>query len=515
MSVEHRHRAWRCEVLISQDDIDTWKDEEDPTDLIFVASAAKKQRSEVKLSTLSSQEQQEFQRAKESEVQNWLKTGTVSRICRNLIPEDQVLRCRWICTWKPLDPEEIKQNKGTKHHKAKARLVTLGYLDPQIEEIPRDSPTLGRHSKMLLLQLLASNHWTLRSFDVKAAFLQGKPQTDRTLRIEPVKELAIAMGLKSHEVCKLEKGAYGLIDAPFQWYCAICEELVNLGFCISPFDPCVFILRNPTTGYPDGIIGLHVDDGICGGNSRFLEKLDQLESKYPFGSKKISNFVFTGIQMTQSSDGSINLSQAEYVKKIDPIKITPQRRSQESEKVTETEKQALRALIGSLQHASVHTRPDLSSRLSFLQSEINVATVTTLVSANQALHEAKRHSDVSITIHPIKVSDLRFLAFSDASFASKKTPDSHTGCVIMSTHKDINSNVTCPVSPLSWGCKKIQRVVTSTLAAETVSLGSVLDQLSWMRLCWAWLLDPSIRWQSPTECLQQLPESYSTATYKS
>ena len=351
---------------------------------------------------MSSQEQQEFQRAKESEVQNWLKTGTVSRICRSLIPEDQVLRCRWICTWKPLDPEEIKQNKGTKHHKAKARLVILGYLDPQIEEIPRDSPTLGRHSKMLLLQLLASNHWTLRSFDVKAAFLQGKPQTDRTLGIEPVKELAIAMGLKSHEVCKLEKGAYGLIDAPFQWYCAIREELVNLGFCISPFDPCVFILRNPTTGYPDGIIGLHVDDGICGGNSRFLEKLDQLESKYPFGSKKVSNFVFTGIQMTQSSDGSINLSQAEYVKKIDPIKITPQRRSQESEKVTETEKQALRALIGSLQYASVHTRPDLASRLSFLQSEINVATVTTLVSANQALHEAKRHSDVSITTIPLR-----------------------------------------------------------------------------------------------------------------
>ena len=507
--------AWRCVVLISEDDIQAWKDEEDPTDLIFVASAAKRQRSEIKLSTLSSREQQEFQKAKESEIQNWLKTGTVSRICRSLIPEDQVLRCRWICTWKPLDPEEIKQNKGTKFQKAKARLVILGYLDPQIEEIPRDSPTLGRHSKLLLLQLLASNKWTLRSFDIKAAFLQGTPQTDRILGIEPVKELATAMGLKDNEVCKLEKGAYGLIDAPYQWYCAIREELVRLGFGISPFDPCVFILRNPQTGSPDGIIGLHVDDGICGGNERFIAKLDQLETKYPFGSKKISNFVFTGIHMTQSSDGSINMSQAEYVKKIEPIKLSQARRTQESEKVSEEERQSLRALIGSLQYASVHTRPDLASRLSFLQSAINSATVATLVSANQALHEAKRFSDVSITIHPIPVSDLRFLAFSDASFASKKTPDSHTGCIIMITHKDINKNVTCPVSPLSWGCKKIQRVVTSTLAAETVSLGSVLDQLSWMRLCWAWLLDPKIRWQAPTDTLKQLPESYSTATVKS
>ena len=219
--------------------------------------------------------------------------------------------------------------------------------------------------------------------------------------------------------------------------------------------------------------------------------------------------------MTQSSDGGINMSQAEYVKKIEPIRISQQRRLQDTEKVNEEERQALRALIGSLQYASVHTRPDLASRLSFLQSEINQATVATLISANQALHEAKRHSEVSITIHPIPVDDLRFLAFSDASFASKKNPDSHTGCIIMSTHKDISSNVTCPVSPLSWGCKKIQRVVTSTLAAETVSLGSVLDQLSWMRLCWAWLLDPKVRWQSPTDSLRALPESYSTATYRS
>ena len=468
----------------------------------------------MKLTSLSPSEQQEFQKAKESEITNWLKAGTVSRILRNRIPEDQILRCRWICTWKPLDQEEIQKNKGTKHQKAKARLVILGYLDPKIEDIPRDSPTLSRHCKMLILQLLASHKWTLRSFDIKAAFLQAKPQTDRVLGIEPVKELAQAMNLKTNEVCKLEKGAYGLIDAPFQWYCAIREELLKLEFCISPFDPCVFILRNKTTGYPDGIIGLHVDDGICGGNDRFLEQLDKLEAKYPFGSKKISNFVFTGIQMSQSSDGSISMSQAEYVKRIDPIQISQSRRSQESEKVSEEERQALRALIGSLQYAAVHTRPDLSARLSFLQSKINSATVETLTSANQALHEAKRHSEVMITIHPIPVKDLRFLAFSDASFASKKTPDSHTGCIIMSTHQDISKNVTCPVSPLSWGCKKIQRVVTSALAAETVSLGSVLDQLSWMKLCWAWLLDPKIRWQSPTESLKQLPESFSTATYR-
>ena len=165
--------------------------------------------------------------------------------------------------------------------------------------------------------------------------------------------------------------------------------------------------------------------------------------------------------------------------------------------MTAEERLALRGLIGSLQYASVHTRPDLASRLSFLQSDINKATINTLIDANKTLHEAKKHANVSITINPINCEDLRFLAFSDASFASKKNPDSHTGSIIMSTDKEIGDNVTCMVNPISWGCKKIQRVVTSTLSAETVSFSSVLDQLSWIRLCWAWLLNSKVHWQTP------------------
>ena len=67
-------------------------------------------------------------------------------------------------------------------------------------------------------------------------------------------------------------------------------------------------------------------------------------------------------------------------------------------------------------------RPDLASRLSFLQSEINQATVETLINANKTLHEAKRHSKVSIHIQPIACQDLRFLAFSDAFVRIQEEP---------------------------------------------------------------------------------------------
>lgn len=506
--------AWRCEIPVFDKDIEAWKCEADPSEMAFLVSAAKRQRSEVKLSSLTAAEKLEFQKAKMAEVQNWIKTGTISRILRSQVPHDQILRCRWVLTWKPIDNPSTEDKKIGRTSKAKARLVILGYLDPKLEELPRDSPTLGRNSKMLLLQLIASKGWQLRSFDIRAAFLQGKPQSNRVLAVEPVHELVEALQLNTDQVCKLEKGAYGLIDAPYQWFQAISEELLKLGFTQSPFDPCKFLLYHHETGSLEGVLGLHVDDGICGGSQYFSQKIDLLEAKYPFGSKKVKQFTFTGIEMDQLANGTITMNQSTYVRAIEPIKISTERRQQPEAAVTEAERQSLRGLVGSLQYAAVHTRPDIASRLSMLQSSINSATVTTLITANQALHEAKKHHDTTIQIQPIPVQDFRFLAFSDASFASKSNPSSHTGSIIMGTHRLISENVSCPVSPLAWGCKKIQRVVTSTLAAETVSLNSVLDHLSWMRLCWSWMLDPTVNWKQPNSTLKNLPQTFATATMK-
>eukprot|EP00435_Cladocopium_sp_Y103_P054094 s2900_g17.t1 len=94
--------AWRCEfeVPLNQSLSQHTPSKEDSW--ILLATSAKKQRTEVKLSSLSLAERHEFELAKDSEVQNWIRTSTISAILRHQIPEEQVLRCRWILTWKPL-----------------------------------------------------------------------------------------------------------------------------------------------------------------------------------------------------------------------------------------------------------------------------------------------------------------------------------------------------------------------------------------------------------------------------
>ena len=214
--------------------------------------------------------------------------------------------------------------------------MVLGYLDPKIEEIPRDSPTLNKTSRMMIFQTVSSFGWTLQSFDIKAAFLQGQPQSDRITAIDPVPEMRRALNMLPSEVGKLNKSAYGLIDAPYLWYCSLVSELQKLNFEACPFDPCVFVLREKDRSLA-GVLGIHVDDGVGGGNSYYQQQIDKLEQKYAFGSKKSTAFTFTGIEITQQPDNSIHLSQANYIKQIKSINIPSDRKLQPDQNVTESE----------------------------------------------------------------------------------------------------------------------------------------------------------------------------------
>ena len=53
----------------------------------LAASAAKRQRAEVKIKDLSTAERTEFDKAKGKEIYQWLATSTVRKILRSQIPE--------------------------------------------------------------------------------------------------------------------------------------------------------------------------------------------------------------------------------------------------------------------------------------------------------------------------------------------------------------------------------------------------------------------------------------------
>ena len=504
-------QAWEYSIYLTEHDMEQLSN---PTSdqVTLLASSAKRQRAEVRLVDLNEQDRQKFQTAKTKEIDQWLDTETVRRILRSKIPEENILKCRWILTWKEIDPSERENPKNT--HKAKARLVILGYQDPNIEDIPRDSPTLQKESRSLLLQLCASQKWQIESFDIKTAFLRGSRRDNRILGIEPPKEMQEKMKLKGHEICELRKSAYGLVNAPFLWYQELKEALINLGFIMCPMDPCLFVLPSQHGGL-HGIVGIHVDDGLGCGDRVYHEAISRLQQKYPFGSHRRRNFVFTGIQIDQDEDGTIALSQKEYVEKITPISITRDRRKKNTLPITEEEKQGLRGLIGSLQYAATNTRADISARLSLLQAKINCATIGDLHEAHKLLGDCQKYSTVKVLIWPIPKEQIRFVAYSDASFATREKQQSQKGTIILTAHQDIMEQKPAQAGALLWSSRKIDRIVASTLAAETYALSQSVDLLEWVRILWQWMQQPSQEWKQPESYLLKAPRAITVVDCKS
>ena len=152
---------------------------------------------------------------------------------------------------------------------------------------------------------------------------------------------------------------------------------------------------------------------------------------------------------------------------------------------------------------------------SFLQAKLNSATIQDLLDANKLLHDAKVHKSTRIKIKSIPLKDVRFLSFSDASFATRSNAQSQKGCLILTASEAIGEWKSSDVSPIFWYSKKIARVVPSTLASEAYALSGALDVLSWLRLQWDWINSPSDRWKDPLNCLQQCPVAYAVVDCKS
>ena len=500
------HQCFALEIDLSHNDLKSWAQSDKPEELVQVAQVSKRNRLEVQIKDLSNHEKALFDQAKDAELNCWMQTNALKAVLRQSLNPDQILRSRWVLTWKSLEDEQGKPDG----RKAKARLVVLGFQDPQLTEVARDAPTLTREGRHTVLQTVASFAWILSSFDIKTAFLRGKADDKNPLAMEPPVELRRKMQLADNEVCALIGNAYGRVDAPLLFYKELTAQLKKLGFRSHPLEPCVHYLESWSDDgirHLHGVLGTHVDDGVCGGDQYFHECLQKLKLILPFGAFKQRSFVFTGIHLEQLPDFSIVASQRDYIRNIPAINVGKHRRETPDVSATEEEITKLRAIIGSLQYAVTHTRPDIASRLGEVQVQLSKPTVQTLLSANKVLREAQVHDSVKICFRSISPDKVTHVAFGDASFASPKQLASFQGSLIFATTPDLQKNQQAPLSPLTWSSKKISRVVRSTLSAEAYSMSRSVDKLGWLRLLWGILAVPEFKWKEPQIGYFQLPSA--------
>ena len=111
--------------------------------MAWLASVSKRARTEVCIKNLNLEEKLLFEKVKNTELNYWIQTNTLKPILRKKLNPEQILKSRWVLTWKSIN----KETPEPPQRKAKARLVVLGFQDPKLCEITRDSPTLIREGR--------------------------------------------------------------------------------------------------------------------------------------------------------------------------------------------------------------------------------------------------------------------------------------------------------------------------------------------------------------------------------
>ena len=184
------------------------------------------------------------------------------------------MRARWVLPWK---------SSG----KAKARLCVMGFQDPDLTEVSRDSPTLSAGSQALIMQWLASHKYRLISGDIKTAFLSGDEDV-RNIFIAPLDDVRQMLNVDHETVLRLRNAVYGLVNAPKKWWDRLKKSLIQHGFTSCALDPCAFVLRK--SGQIHGVLGAHVDDVIGGEDETFDRIMTAVRKEFGFGAWDIGSF---------------------------------------------------------------------------------------------------------------------------------------------------------------------------------------------------------------------------------
>ena len=456
-----------------------------------------KKSPEVKISKLSPEEVKKFDAAKSVEVNNWIREGAC-RAAEGYVPLSRIMRMRWVLTYK---------QSGA----SKARIVILGFEDPDLLQMRTASPTMTRRTRQLLLTFASCMQWPLLKGDVKSAFLQGAASEElRDVYAKPVPELAKSMGLADGQPVKLVKACYGLANAPAEWHRSVTTAMQEAGFQVLTTEPCAWrLMGTDQDGNPTvlGLAAAHVDDFLFCGNEedcRYRAALHYLYDKFIWSPWEANRFDHCGVQLHQNTDGSFLLDHSQFCEKLEQVEIVKDGRK-EGDAAHEGEKSQLRGLLGGIQWRTYQTGPLHAAQLSFLQSEMSQATVKTLRDANKLCREVHHHRHLPIRITPLNVknpSEVTFVTWCDAALGNRPNGGSTGGYVVTATEPAIAQGQPSVLNLISWKSGRLPRVARSSLAAEVQSFSEAEEEQMFCRLQWAEFCGSNIPLRNPEDVVK-------------
>ena len=120
-----------------------------------------------------------------------------------------------------------------------------------------------------------------------------------------------------------------------------------------------------------------------------------------------------------------------------------------------------------------------------LASKVKEPVIKDVAEANAAAHLLRSSAAQKIVIWPIPPKDLRFSVVSDSAGPGSADAEQAQGVwLVFSSERDLVDGDLSRVSPMAWRSSRLRRVVSSTLAGETLALCQGVAEMEWLQAIW-------------------------------
>lgn len=412
---------------------------------------------------MSSEKHHEWAKAINEEIKSIEenKTWTLT----NLPPGRKSIGSKWVF--------KSKRDENGDITRYKARLVAQGFTQKfgvDYDEV--FAPVARSTSLRVLLSVAGKKNYTVKHFDVKTAFLNGK--LEEVIFMRP----PAGFNSENNKVFELHKSLYGLKQAARVWNLTLHNELLKIGFVQSNADKCLYVFHD--SGKVCYLL-VHVDDIILASNDNsFLDYLaSQIGEKFDLKSLGIVQH-YLGIDIERDSSGNFLMSQSPYIKKIieaanlSDAKPSKYPLDQGYLKIKDSEylkdNDEFRKLIGMLLYLTTHSRPDIAASVSILSQKISKPNQTDMNEVMRVIRYLKGTQNLKLRLsHALGEQQLH--SFSDANWAEDRES------------RKSNSGYFCSVNggAIAWSCRKQDVIALSSTEAEYVALSETCKETVWLK----------------------------------
>jgi hypothetical protein len=378
---------------------------------------------------------------------------------------------------------KIKPALDGKPVRFKVRGVACGYSQTYgVDYTEVFSPVVKYKTLRLCMALAAKHDWHVHKMDVKTAFLNGDLEED--IYMQPLPGQLTPVDMDGY-VWKLNRSLYGLKQSPRNWNAMLHSYLISQKFQRLESDHGCYIRGKGAdmtiiTVYIDDMLFFSLNLSLMTDIKRHLgtrfDMVDFGEAKSILGIKIDRNRVQGTIHLTQT-DKIENLI-SEYNQSAAMGRNTPLEPGtrfskgmcpQTDSEITDMKMFPYRAVIGSLMHIMVCTRPDIAAAVGILSRFMENPGKQHWNGVMRIIQYLKKTKTTGLTFNRLSTSDI--YGFCDSDWAGDIDDNkSTTGWVFIYGG-----------AAISWQSKKQKSTAQSSCEAEYYAAGMAGNEVSWLK----------------------------------